>query len=74
MHEGVCNHLSVKTPSLYRQDPIVLLIPYGMYWSEVTPQCLVGGYLINVYNIQMDVQNFTQYSSVPLQRSVSHNE
>jgi len=42
MHEGVCNHLSVKAPSLYHKEDIALIIPYGMYWGDVTPDCLVG--------------------------------
>jgi len=42
MHEGVCNHLSVKAPSLYHKEDIALIIPYGMYWGSVTPDNLIG--------------------------------
>ena len=42
MSEGICNHLTVKAPSLKQKDPVVLIIPYGTYWSEVTPECLIG--------------------------------
>ena len=42
MNEGVCNHLTTKAPSLHHNDEVILIIPYGTYWSEVTPQCLVG--------------------------------
>lgn len=43
MHEGVCNHLTVKAPSLKVGGlPIMLTAPYGVYWTEITPQDLVG--------------------------------
>ena len=42
MSEGVCNHLTAKSPSLYHNDDILLIIPYGMYWSEVRPEDLIG--------------------------------
>ncbi|XP_012556601.1 uncharacterized protein LOC100210658 [Hydra vulgaris] len=42
MNEGVCNHLTTKAPSLHCDEDIILIIPYGVYWSEVTPQCLAG--------------------------------
>ena len=42
MSEGVCNHLTAKSPSLYHGDDILLIIPYGMYWSEVRPEDLIG--------------------------------
>ena len=44
MHEGVCNHLSVKAPSLHTKGerPVMLTAPYGIYWTEITPRHLVG--------------------------------
>lgn len=42
MNEGVCNHLTAKAPSLYTDNEMILLIPYGMYWSDVTPEDLIG--------------------------------
>eukprot|EP00111_Clytia_hemisphaerica_P007856 TCONS_00022831-protein len=44
MHEGVCNHLSVKAPSLHKKGErqVMLTAPYGIYWTEVTPRHLVG--------------------------------
>ena len=42
MSEGICNHLTAKSPSLYHDDDILLIIPYGMYWSEVRPEDLIG--------------------------------
>lgn len=50
MHEGVCNHLTAKAPSLHQSDPIILIIPYGLYWADVTPECLVG---INIDTSEM---------------------
>ena len=43
MHEGVCNHLTVKAPSLETGGrPVMVIAPYGVYWTEITPQDLVG--------------------------------
>ncbi len=36
MHEGVCNHLTVMAPAADGSGEIMLLIPYGMHWSEVS--------------------------------------
>jgi len=42
MHEGVCNHLTALAPSTVREEPVMLLVPHGYYWSEVTPSCFIG--------------------------------
>ena len=47
MHEGVDNHLTLKAPSLKVGGlPIMLTAPYGVYWTEITPQDLVGESII----------------------------
>lgn len=43
MHEGVCNHLTVKAPSLHSNGrPVMITAPYGVYWTEIRPQDLVA--------------------------------
>lgn len=42
MGEGICNHLSLRAPSRVREEDVMLLIPYGMQWREVTASCLIG--------------------------------
>jgi ribulose-5-phosphate 4-epimerase/fuculose-1-phosphate aldolase len=29
-------------PTLARDEPVMLLVPHGTYWSEVTPKCFIG--------------------------------
>lgn len=35
LHEGVCNHLSMMAPAADGRGQVMLLIPYGLHWSEV---------------------------------------
>jgi len=42
MHEGVCNHITVMAPTVVRKEPVMLLVPHGLYWSQVTPKCFIG--------------------------------
>jgi len=41
-NEGVCNHLTVMTPSKDGSEELMLVVPHGTLWSEVTPSCLLG--------------------------------
>ncbi|XP_013793002.1 adducin-related protein C1289.14-like, partial [Limulus polyphemus] len=42
MNEGVCNHLTALAPASSDNGEVMLVIPYGLHWSEVTPSCLIG--------------------------------
>jgi len=42
MHEGVCNHATVMAPTVARDEQVMLLVPHGLYWSQVTPKCFIG--------------------------------
>ncbi|XP_063952484.1 putative aldolase class 2 protein PA3430 isoform X2 [Lytechinus pictus] len=42
MGEGICNHLTLRAPSRVREEDVMLLIPYGMHWREVTASSLMG--------------------------------
>ncbi|XP_074644732.1 putative aldolase class 2 protein CC_1201 [Tubulanus polymorphus] len=42
LNEGVCNHLTARVPSADGKHEILLLIPYGMHWSQVTASSLIG--------------------------------
>ena len=35
-HEGICNHLSLMTPTANGNEQIMLMMPYGHHWTEVT--------------------------------------
>ena len=36
LHEGVCNHLTLMAPAASGDGEVMLLIPYGLHWSEVS--------------------------------------
>ncbi|XP_014675006.1 PREDICTED: putative aldolase class 2 protein CC_1201 [Priapulus caudatus] len=40
--EGVCNHITLMAPAQSGHGNVMLLIPYGLHWSEVTASSLVG--------------------------------
>jgi len=42
LHEGVCNHLSMMAPAANGEGEVMLLIPYGLHWSEVKASSFVG--------------------------------
>lgn len=42
MNEGICNHLTTRAPSLFAKEGVALIIPYGVYWSQIKPEQLVG--------------------------------
>ncbi|GFY69219.1 adducin-related protein C1289.14 [Trichonephila inaurata madagascariensis] len=41
LNEGVCNHLSAIAPSSKIDEDIMLIIPFHLHWSEVTPSNLI---------------------------------
>ena len=50
LHEGVCNHLSMMAPAANGEGEVMLLIPYGLHWSEVlTKYCFIGESLFTVF-------------------------
>lgn len=42
LHEGVCNHLSIMAPAASGDGEVMLIIPYGLHWSEVKASSFVG--------------------------------
>lgn len=42
LNEGVCNHLSMMAPRADGKGQTMLVISYGLHWSEVTASSLVG--------------------------------
>ncbi|XP_068201968.1 putative aldolase class 2 protein RP493 [Palaemon carinicauda] len=42
LNEGVCNHLSVVAPTADGRGEGMLVLPFGMHWSEVTASNLVS--------------------------------
>ena len=36
LNEGVCNHLSLVAPAANGNGEVMLVIPYGLHWSEVS--------------------------------------
>ena len=41
-HEGTCNHLSLSCPAKDGSGKVMLMIPYGLHWREVTASKLLG--------------------------------
>ena len=35
LHEGVCNHLTMMAPAASGEGQVMLIVPYGLHWSEV---------------------------------------
>jgi len=35
LHEGVCNHMSMMAPAATGEGQVMLIVPYGLHWSEV---------------------------------------
>ncbi|XP_070574366.1 putative aldolase class 2 protein CC_1201 [Ptychodera flava] len=42
LHEGICNHLTLSAPGRDGTSRVMLLIPYGLHWREVTASKLIG--------------------------------
>ncbi|KAJ8042433.1 hypothetical protein HOLleu_13490 [Holothuria leucospilota] len=42
MHEGICNHLTLRAPAMDGNGDVMLLIKHGIHWSQVTANSLVG--------------------------------
>ncbi|XP_076321213.1 putative aldolase class 2 protein CC_1201 isoform X2 [Tachypleus tridentatus] len=42
MNESVCNHLTALAPASREDGEVMLVVPYGLHWSEVTPSSLIG--------------------------------
>lgn len=40
-HEGICNHFSVQVTAPEEKDDLYLINPYGLHWSEMTPEALI---------------------------------
>ncbi|XP_072180818.1 putative aldolase class 2 protein PA3430 [Diadema setosum] len=40
--EGVCNHLTMRAPARDREGDVMLVVPYGLQWRQVTASSLVG--------------------------------
>lgn len=35
MHEGICNHLTLRAPAMDGNGDVMLLIKHGIHWSQV---------------------------------------
>ncbi|CAH1270206.1 ADD1 [Branchiostoma lanceolatum] len=42
LHMGVCNHLTALCPAANGEGTVMLLVPHGTHWSQVTASCLLG--------------------------------
>ncbi|XP_022082318.1 adducin-related protein C1289.14-like [Acanthaster planci] len=40
--EGICNHLSLRAPARSGKGEVMLLVPYGIHWSQMTASSLIG--------------------------------
>ena len=46
MGEGVCNHLTMRAPARNGKGDVMLLIPYGLHWSQVDSNLFLYIYLL----------------------------
>lgn len=68
LNEGICNHLTALAPSRNGDNSeIMLVIPYGLLWSEVTPSNLVG---LNVKNEVVEGNGQVETTAVVIHRGV----
>lgn len=65
LNEGVCNHLSAAVPGYSDR---FLVIPYGLLWSEVTPENLVvidsTGMVINNNSAEVEIPAFQIHRAI----------
>lgn len=40
--EGICNHLTMRAPGSNSEDDVMLVVPYGLPWKQVTASSLIG--------------------------------
>lgn len=40
--EGICNHLTMRAPGRNTDDDVMLVVPYGLPWRQVTASSLIG--------------------------------
>lgn len=66
LNEGVCNHLSAMVPG---QEDRFLVIPYGLLWSEVTPENLV---VVDSKGQVVSGKGFVETSAFEIHRAIHH--
>lgn len=68
LNEGICNHLTALAPSRdFEGKEVMLVIPYGLHWSEVTPSNLVG---LNADNLLVEGTGDVEITAVCIHRGV----
>jgi len=72
--EGVCNHLSLSCPAKDGSRKVMLMIPYGLLWLEVTASSLVGISLKDPGNPEIYEEGYGQpdISSVSIHTGIHH--
>lgn len=58
LHEGVCNHLSMMAPAASGEGQVMLIVPYGLHWSEVR-------HIFNGYSDTLAIVIFITYVALP---------
>ncbi|XP_013402824.1 uncharacterized protein LOC106168341 [Lingula anatina] len=69
LNEGVCNHLTLRAPAANGEGEVLLLIPYGLHWSEVTASSLLG---LNEKNKVVEGDGPAEISAASIHRGI-HN-
>lgn len=69
LHEGICNHLSMMAPAANGQGEVMLLIPYGLHWSEVKASSFLG---LNEKGEVLEGTGQAEISASTIHRGVHH--
>ncbi|XP_013388724.1 uncharacterized protein LOC106157575 isoform X1 [Lingula anatina] len=69
LNEGVCNHLTLRAPAANGEGEVMLLIPYGLHWSEVTASSLIG---LDENNAVIEGDGPSEISAASIHRGI-HN-
>ncbi|XP_064637158.1 putative aldolase class 2 protein PA3430 [Lineus longissimus] len=69
MNEGVCNHLTLITKATNGEGQVMLLIPHGRHWSQVTASSLIG---LNSQNEIVEGDGHNELAASTIHRGI-HN-
>ncbi|KAL9979598.1 hypothetical protein ACROYT_G017279 [Oculina patagonica] len=67
LSEGVCTHLTMMAPAMSGEGEVMLMIPYGLHWSQATPSSLLG---VNDQLQLVEGQGHMQTESVAIHKGV----
>lgn len=73
LHEGVCSHLSMMAPAANGDGEVMLIIPYGLHWSEVGECFIVTLTAYFFYILFLWRGNFCLMSGINFLHNITQN-